>query len=72
MTPNDPGRWWEFDSYFGPIEVQAQTEAEAYEHFTRLLKRLFMLAHFIELAFDRNHARRKESKKGKLSGLEAH
>lgn len=67
MTQNDLGRWWEFDSYFGPIEIQAQTEAEAYEMFTKLMKRLFLLAHFIEVAFERNQARRKEptSRKGK-------
>lgn len=65
MSDQGTPRWWEFDSYFGVIEIQAPTEGEAYELFTKLMKRLFLLSHFIELAFDKNHARPKEPQRGR-------
>jgi hypothetical protein len=66
-TEPNLNRWWEYDTYFGPIEIFAETKSEADALYTSLLKRLFRIEHSITLAFEQYRARTKDPAKRKRS-----
>jgi hypothetical protein len=65
-------RWYPFNSYFGPIEVEAHSEGEAYEKYSQLLRRLFVLTDLIRQAFEKYHARSRDPDPSPLLRKDVH
>lgn len=72
QRPDPHPQWYLFNSYFGPIEVEAASESEAHEKYSQLIRRLFVLTDLVRQAFEKYHARSRDQDPSPTRRKEVH